>query len=270
MNEQAELIQFAKDAVNSIANDFFYRGREFLAQVTGTELGGKETKLVADAVLEDALRTKFTDTGLSLLTEESGLIKQGNNIGDLCWVIDPLDGSLNYLRGAGPCAISVALCRAGRPEFGILYSLNTRTLSWGGQDMGAWSGGRPIHVSLTKNPAEGLICAGIPARMQTNHVDGVNAYFHHITKFSKVRMLGSAASSLLLVAQGGADAYYEEQIMFWDVAAGLAIVEGAGGRFYIEQTDLQAPYGVLATNAHLNLENWNADWIVAHPYKRTN
>lgn len=258
MSEHADLLEFTKNAVRSAAADFFAHGHEYLGQITGTELGGKETKLVADAVLENALRSSFLRTGLSLLTEESGLIKQ-NSGNDLCWVIDPLDGSVNYLKGSGPSAISVALCRSGRPLFGVLYGLNTRTLSWGGQDIGAWSEERPIRVSTTKRMEEGLICAGIAARFQTNNQNIVNAYFGLITRFAKVRMLGSAACSLLLVAQGGADAYFENQIMLWDVAAGLAIVEGAGGMFYLEKTDLQAPCKVIATNAQISLENWYAD-----------
>lgn len=229
MNEQVEFLEFAKNAVKSVAADFFGYDREYLAQVTSRDLDGKETKLVADAVLDDALRSNFLRTGLSLLTEESGLIKQSSG-NDPCWVIDALDGSVNYLRGSGPSAISVALCSNGEPMLGVLYSLNTRVLSWGGQDIGAWSDGRAIRVSATTRMDDGLICTGIPARFQSNNQNSVNAYFQIITMFSKVRMLGSAASSLLLVAQGGADAYFEDQIMLWDVAAGLALVKGAGGR----------------------------------------
>lgn len=251
MSEIAELLEFAKSAVRSAATGFFAHGHAYLGQVTATELGGKETKLVADVVLDHALRASFLRTELSLLSEESGLIKH-NSEGGLCWVIDPLDGSVNYLRGVGPSAISVALCRNGQPVFGVLYGLNTRMLSWGGQGMGAWSEGRAIRVSATKRMEDGLICAGIPARFQTDNPDAVNAYWRMIVRFAKVRMLGSAASSLLLVAQGGADAYYEDQIMLWDVAAGLAIVEGAGGMFNIRRTGLLEPCRVLATNAQIN------------------
>lgn len=254
MNEHADFLEFAKNAVRSAAADFLAHGHDFLGQITGTELGGRETKLVADAVLEDALRGSFLSTGLSLLSEESGLIKQ-NSGNDLCWVIDPLDGSVNYLRGSGPSAISVALCRNDRPIFGVMYGLNTQTLSWGGHSFGAWSEGHPIRVSTTKRKEEGLICAGIPARFQSTDQDTLNTYFRLITRFSKIRMLGSAASSLLLLAQGGADAYCEDQIMFWDVAAGLAIVQGAGGIFNIRETGSQTPCMVLATNSQISLEN---------------
>lgn len=229
MSAEAELLEFAKSAVRSAAADFFSHEHAYLGQVTATELGGKETRLVADAVLDHALRSSFLSTGISLLSEESGLVRHNSGSG-LCWVIDPLDGSVNYLRGSGPSAISVALCRNGQPLLGVLYSLNTRMLSWGGQGIGAWSEGLAIRVSATKKMEDGLICAGIPARFKTDDQDTVNAYFRMIARFAKIRMLGSAASSLLLVAQGGADAYFEDQIMLWDVAAGLAIVEGAGGR----------------------------------------
>jgi myo-inositol-1(or 4)-monophosphatase len=253
MNEHAELLEFAKNAVRSAAAEFQACGHDFLGQVRGTELGGRETKLVADAFLEDSLTNRLSETGLSLLSEESGLIERGTE-NDLRWVIDPLDGSVNYLRGSGPCAISVALCRNNQPVFGVLYTLNNQTLSWGGEGIGAWSGGDAIRVSTTKSAAEGLICAGIPARFRTNDQNALNSYFQLISRFAKVRMLGSAASSLLLVARGAADAYCEQQIMFWDVAAGLAIVQGAGGAFDVRQTGSVDPCTVLATNKQISLE----------------
>lgn len=252
MNEHGELLEFAKNAVRAAASIFLARDREYLRQIVGTELGGRETKLAADIVLEEALLATFLPTGLPLLTEESGLIKEDLSNG-LRWVIDPLDGSVNYRRNAGPSAVSVALCRNGSPVFGVLYSLNSRELSWGGPGMGAWCEDQAILVSDTNGLDRALVCAGIPARFRTGDRDTVNAYFELITKCSKVRMLGSAASSLLMVARGHADAYYEDRIMLWDVAAGLALVEGAGGVFDLVGTDVRAPYTVLATNGHLEL-----------------
>lgn len=109
MNEQGELLELAKNAVRTAASILLARDRESLRQIIGTELGGRETNLAADTVLEEALLGAFLRTGLPLLTEESGLINEGLPNG-LRWVIDPLDGSAKYLRNAGPSAVSVALC----------------------------------------------------------------------------------------------------------------------------------------------------------------
>jgi myo-inositol-1(or 4)-monophosphatase len=223
-----ELLAFARDSVSTIATDFLQGGPGYLGQVTGEELAGKEIKIAADAYLDGKLRRRFLETGLSVLTEESGLIEQP--AGDLCWVVDPLDGSVNYLRGTGPSAISVALVQGTAvPLFGVVFSLDRGTLSWGGAGLGAYSDGSPIRASGARDIAGSIVCGGFPARFQTDDTHALSQYCSMIGRFSKVRMIGSAACSLLMVAEGRADAYFEEEIMLWDVAAGLAIVEGAGG-----------------------------------------
>jgi myo-inositol-1(or 4)-monophosphatase len=228
MKDVAELLAFARDSVNAVATEFLEHGPEYLGQVVREELGGKEVKIAADTFLDIELRTRFLETGMSVLTEESGLIEQG--AGDLCWVVDPVDGSINYFRGAGPSAISVALVRAlTTPVFGVVFSLDRGTLSWGGAGMGAYLQDSPIRVSGARKLAGSVVCGGFPARFKSGDANALNQYCGMIGQFSKVRMMGSAARSLLMVAEGRVDAYFEEEIMLWDVAAGLAIVEGAGG-----------------------------------------
>jgi myo-inositol-1(or 4)-monophosphatase len=228
MKDIDELLTFAKDSVSAIATDFLERGPGYLGRVVREELAGKEIKIAADAFLDGELRRRFLETGLSILTEESGLIEQA--AGELCWVVDPLDGSINYLRGAGPSAISVALIQGtAAPLFGVVFSLDRGTLSWGGPGLGAYSDGSPIRVSGARDIAGSIVCGGFPARFRTGDTHALSQYCGTIARFSKVRMIGSAASSLLMVAEGRVDAYFEEEIMLWDVAAGLAIIEGAGG-----------------------------------------
>lgn len=251
MSDEAELLAFAKTAVADAAKAIDVRDGASLRQVVGTNFGGRETKLVADAVLEEALLEKFARTGLPVLSEESGLLDTGR--GDRCWVIDPLDGTVNFLRHAGPSAVSVALCRLGRPLFGVLYSLTDHELSWGGAHIGAWCAGRPIGVSTTPDAGQAVVCGGIPTRFACEDGLTVAAYFGRIASFSKVRMLGSAASALLMVAKGETDAYYEEQIMLWDVAGGVAIVEGAGGWSDLSGSDMAAPHVVFASNGLIQL-----------------
>ncbi len=252
MKLQSDLLQFAKSSVKDAVKQFKIRDREYLTQITGIELDGKETKLVADSILEEALFNHLQKTGISIFSEESGMSNQENNK-DLIWVIDPLDGSVNYLRGVGPCAVSVALCSYGKPLFGVLYSLKTSTISWGGREFDSWSGNTKLHVSDTQHIHDALICTGLPARFKTQNQEKLYNYFEVMTQFAKVRMLGSAASSLLMVAQGRADAYFEEDIMFWDVAAGMAIVEGAGGIVNSNNPGINLPHRITASNANLNL-----------------
>jgi myo-inositol-1(or 4)-monophosphatase len=252
MNETIELLDFTKRVVEDAAANFFSRSRHYLSQVSGIELGGREVKLVADAVLEESLLKKLRPTGLSILSEETGLIRQSAD-GELLWVIDPLDGSVNYLRGIGPSAVSVALYRGNSPVFGVLYRLDNKSLSWGGREVGAWSNGEAIRVSGESRIDRAIICTGIPARFRAKDPVQVDKYFRLIAQFAKVRMIGSAASSLLMVARGAADAYFEDQIMLWDVAAGLAIIEGAGGAYWTLAGESEFSCRVVA--ASLNLQS---------------
>jgi myo-inositol-1(or 4)-monophosphatase len=254
VNSVSEYLEYAKASVETAVKQFQLRDRKYLSQITNIELNGKETKLVADKMLDEVLHEQFLRTGLAVFSEESGISSQESNL-DLLWVIDPLDGSLNYLRGIGPCAVSVALCSYGKPLFGVMYSLNTATLHWGGKEFGSWSDGEKLRVSLINKKNEALICSGFPARFNAQNTDAMNQFLGVITQFAKVRMLGSAASSLLMVAQGRADAYYEDSIMYWDVAAGLAIVEGAGGMINSNYTNIHLPQQILAANASLTLND---------------
>ncbi|MDO8788897.1 MAG: inositol monophosphatase family protein [Sulfuritalea sp.] len=250
MTEILELLELAKSATRAAGQEFRTTKPASLRQVEASLLHGKEIKLAADRILDDILLKQLLPTGISLLSEESGLVRQGVDK-DLTWIIDPLDGTVNYLRGIGPSAISVALWRGGCPLFGVLYSLNADVLSWGGKGLGAWSHETPIQVSSIAHANQAVVATGVPARFQTDDDEKVSRFCKLITKFNKVRMIGSAASSLLLVAQGNADAYVEDQIMIWDVAAGLAILQGAGGVFAIDQESQTSPCRVLASNEHL-------------------
>ncbi len=245
MSESAELLDFAKRVVSEAANDFLARDRGSMSEVSGSQLNGREVKLVADAALEASLLDRLLPTGLTVLSEETGLVRQGAD-GALRWIVDPLDGSVNYLRGIGPSAVSVALWREDAPLFGVLFRLDDRTLAWGGNGMGAWLDDRPIHVSPQSRIDQAILCTGIPARFRVNDTALVGDYFMQMARFAKVRMLGSAACSLLMVARGAADAYFEDQIMLWDVAAGLAIVEGAGGICHVRNRETEFSRSVVA------------------------
>ena len=250
MKEILSLLELAKSATLSAGQEFFSTKQESLRQVEGSLLQGREVKLAADRILDDILLKHLIPTGISILSEESGLINPRED-NELMWIIDPLDGTVNYLRDIGPSAISVALWQGQTPKFGVLYSLNTGILSWGGEGLGAWSQGNPIQVSSVEHANEAVICTGVPARFMIENEEKVSDFCNTIIKFNKVRMIGSAACSLLKVAEGNADAYFEDQIMLWDVAAALSILQGAGGAFVMEQQSHTSPCRIFAANEHL-------------------
>lgn len=213
-------------------------GLELLAEQTnigrlvGLEEGGREVKLAADERANKLLVDALKKTELGILSEESGWIP-GAIESELKWVVDPLDGSFNYLRCVSYCGVSVGLCRGDVPVAGILYDLNDKKLVTGIVGKGAYADGDPIRVSAVTHPADGSMTTGFPARMNYDP-DVLALYIEQIRSFKKIRMLGSAVQSCLNVAMGRMDAYYEQDVMLWDIAAGCAVIEAAGGHYELE------------------------------------
>lgn len=193
------------------------------------ELSGREVKLELDAVLSDALTTKLAPSRIQVISEEDSTTHEIKD--EYVWLIDPLDGSLNWLRDCGPSAVSCALMRLNEPVFGVIQQLNSPSLFWGGESLGAFVDDSPIAVSTVSSLSDAVVCTGIPARLNTSDEGALAPILSLLTRAQKVRMIGSAASSLILVARGSVDLYSEQSVMPWDVAAGLAIVAGAGGRW---------------------------------------
>lgn len=210
----------------------------------------REIKAIADTMLDKDILEALASTGLAVLSEESGYIpaRQESNY---WFIVDPLDGTFNFVKRLGPCAVSIALWERDKPVFGVIFNLEERELAWGGAEMGAFAAGRRISVSDTCSPAEASICTGFPVRFDVENDMAMNNFLRVVKPYAKIRMLGSAAVSLLRVATGAADAYSEHNIMLWDVAAGLAIVDGAGGETMLEKADGNWCYRVFASNPSL-------------------
>lgn len=242
------LLENAKEVVVAAAKTFISADRNALSSVTDRQLGEREVKLVADKFLEQELVGGLSSTGISILSEETEESHRQSMDGPL-WIIDPLDGSYNFSRNLGPSMMCVALWDDRRPIFGVLYDLGTKTMYWGGRDFGAHSTSGEIHVSDESSLRRATICTGFPSRFPADDPLAIGAYMSDILKFAKVRMIGSAAASLVHVARGSAEAYFERNIMIWDVAAALALVEGAGGHFELTMTDFRESLTVLASNS---------------------
>lgn len=211
----------------------------------------REIKAAADLVAEGDILGQLAATGLPVLSEESGF-RPGRESTDLVFIVDPLDGTFNFVKGLGPSAVSIALWRRRCPVFGVIYDLAERKLVWGGAGLGAYRDASPIAVSTTTSARRASICTGIPVRVDVQDSRNRDSLWKLVGSFAKVRMFGSAAVSLAHVAAGAADAYSESQIMIWDVAAGLAIVEGAGGTIQFEFTDPEHALNVFAGNGRIS------------------
>lgn len=166
------------------------------------------------------------------------------------WVIDPLDGTTNFLHGIPHFAISVALEHKGKVIAGVVYDVMKDELFWAAEGKGAWLENRRLYVSGRKNLDEILILTD-PPLPATPHIEkSIQIYARAVSHASSVRGFGSAALSLAYVAAGRADAYIEYGLKPWDVAAGIILVEEAGGhvRSIDEGHDPTTGDSIFATN----------------------
>lgn len=199
---------------------------------------GREVKLQADrhaeALIIEMLRA---ETPYRILSEEIGWVDGAAD--DIVWAVDPLDGSVNYAQGFPHWGVSIALVRGGKPVIGVVDCPALGEVFSGIAGQGAWLNGAPMRVSDVSDPQRGVLMTGIPARAAVDPAT-MAAFTARITRWRKVRMIGSAACALAYVAAGRADSYHETGGMMWDVAGGCAVVAGAGGRIAIAGVDSDA------------------------------
>lgn len=181
-----------------------------------------------DRAVEDllvgAIREAFP--GDAILGEEGGAL-DGAAPDVPLWVIDPIDGTINFARGLPLWCVSVALVQAGEIRFGLIYNPVADELHHARQGLGACCNGRPIRVSGATRPDEARIGAGFSRRRGVAvHLEGIGALLSHGCEYTR---LGSGALSLAFVADGRLDGFWEAHINSWDVLAGLCLVREAGG-----------------------------------------
>lgn len=213
---------------------------------------GKDVKLSHDRESEARIVGVLRErSDLPILSEEQGLIPGRATDREMRWVVDPLDGSLNYLRGIPFCCVSVGLWEGEVPVLGAVYDFDREELFTGIAGGGAWLNGTAIEVSRTQDPGDAVLCTGFPVGMDLAPAP-LLAFVERVRRYKKIRLFGSAALSLAYVAAGRVDAYCERDIRLWDVAAGLAIVRGAGGRVAQRMSGTAHALTVYAGNASLD------------------
>ena len=188
----------------------------------------RDTKLKADTSSENLIKKIIKqDSTYEILAEESG--KSSNNLGDTFWVIDPLDGTANYNRNIPICCISIGMVQALKPIFGVIYDFNNNEIYVGDNSINsATLNDIPISVSNIDQKDKGIIVTGLP--FKTDYSDlAMNKLISDMQTWKKTRMIGSAAMASCYIASGKAEMYKENGIFLWDIVAGAAIVEAAGG-----------------------------------------
>jgi len=165
--------------------------------------------------------------GSGFLTEEKTVSEQTN---EYTWIIDPLDGTTNYIHGLEPYAISIALVHKSETVIGVVHVVTNNECFYAWKDSKAYLNGNEIRVSNRKGIADSLIATGFPYYDYTRIQQFMQTLEYFFRHSHGVRRLGSAATDLAYVACGRFEAFYEYSLNPWDVAAGALIVERAGGR----------------------------------------
>ncbi len=185
-----------------------------------------EADKASEEVLIAAIHSQFPSHGI--LAEESGLIKNRDN--EFLWVIDPLDGTTNYTHQYPFVCVSVGLLHRDHPIIGIVYNPITEELFSGAKGLGAKLNNSSIHVSKTSTLEKSLLSTGFPYDRNVNK-DNNYAEFATLTNLTQgVRRAGAAALDLSYVACGRLDGFWERGLQPWDVAAGIVLIEEAGGK----------------------------------------
>ena len=208
-----------------------------------------DIKLEADIVAEKLIKEILTDeTPFQILAEESG--QSSDQLSDIFWVVDPLDGTANYSRNIPICCVSIALIKNMEPVLGVIYDFSNNDLYEGSVNTSAMQNGLEIKVSDISNQGEGILITGLPNK--TDYSD--EALLKMIKDFQgwrKVRMIGSAAIGSVYIASGKADVYKESRTYLWDVAAGAAIVQAAGGTASITNQNKDFQVDVYFSNSKI-------------------
>lgn len=250
MNTPSEITRWL-----SVAEEAARLGAEALARahVSGRVVAreeGREVKIAADTVAETVIIDHLQRASpFPILSEERGAVGRFED-GGLRWIIDPLDGSFNFARQIPLFVISIALCAGDEPLLGVVNDPGRNEVFTGVVGAGAWLNGAPMATSAVTEAAQAVLCTGFPVATDFS-TEAVTGFVRRVQAYKKIRMFGTAALSLASVASGRVDAYQEDNIKIWDVAAGLALVRAAGGRVVVTPGRDALTRMVLATNGRL-------------------
>jgi len=188
-----------------------------------------------------------------ILAEESGETHAGKSA--VLWIIDPLDGTVNFAHGIPLFSVSIAACIDQEIVSGVVFQPMTQELFSATKGKGAYLNGKPIHVSKVTSFDRALLSTGFPYNVDQDPMHCVEKFAQMQLKGVPIRRLGSAALDLAYVAAGRCDAFWEVGLHPWDMAAGKLLVEEAGGKVSHWNAQPHKIFGyetILATNALLH------------------
>ena len=185
---------------------------------------GRDIKIELDRECENLIRDELKSTQIEIYGEEFG----GEISQDVIrWIVDPIDGTANYFRGIDQCCISIALMEGIKTKIGVMYNFNTNEIFYASSGNGAFLNEKEIQVSDISDVGKASLFTGFPA---SESIESQSQFLKNLAVWKKIRMFGSAALSCAYVASGKGDYYAEKGVYLWDFAAGICLIEEAGGK----------------------------------------
>ncbi|KQR71073.1 inositol monophosphatase family protein [Pedobacter sp. Leaf176] len=231
-----------KEAMQFDANKIEYKGlNDMVSYVDKTA----ELKLVQN------LEKLIPDAGF--ITEEKTMSREGKTYK---WIIDPLDGTTNFIHGIPAYGISVALYEDGLPVLGVVYELNRSEMFYAYKGGCAFLNKKEIQVSVNPDLKSSLLATGFPYYQFDKQPQYLNLLAEMMQKSHGVRRIGAAAVDLVYTACGRFDAFFEFNLQQWDFAAGCFIIQQAGGEVFdfAGGNEYFTKREILATNGKLTAE----------------
>ena len=189
-----------------------------------------------------------------IITEETGIINKSNIKNR--WIIDPIDGTMNFLNGIPQFAISIAYEEDNEIICGVIFNPITNEMFCAEKGNGAYLNNSRIRVSNKKKLKDALLVTGGPNGASKIKNKIYSEYIHVSNNVSNVRKFGSAALDMAYVACGRFDGYWQRELNYWDIAAGVIILREAGGFIDFFEDDINYPLkkNVLASNSNIHQE----------------
>jgi myo-inositol-1(or 4)-monophosphatase len=210
-----------------------------------------EVDHASEKLIMDIIREEFP--GHYILTEESGDLKKDSSYK---WIIDPIDGTVNYANGIPLCCVSIAVENDGLMIMGAIYNPFLEEFFFTERGKGVTMNDKPVRVSKKTSVGESCLVTGFPYSYIEDPNGPLEVFGRFIKKGVPVRRLGSAAMDLAWVACGRFDGFFEHSLNAWDSAAGFLMVEEAGGRVTDFNGNNYSPYQpkIIATNGFIHDE----------------
>ena len=246
MIQPLEVAQEAARAAGRLLRSHF--GKSLTVNATTAHDIKLEVDVLAQNLITEILLERFP---AHALYGEEGIV--GDQSSDHQWVVDPLDGTVNFFYGIPHFCVSIALRLRGEIIVGVIYDPMREELWSAEKGQTPLLNGKPIHVSPRDELADAVVSIGFAKTSATIEV-GLPLLQEMVHRVRKCRMLGSAALDMAYVACGRLDAYIEQGISLWDIAAGMLLVESAGGRVDLEpRPDMPDKFRIIASSGRLEL-----------------